>query len=68
MGQAAGAPIATELTAQEQAVAELVVSGLINKEVATQLFVSPKTVQYHLTRVYQKLQVRGRAELASRLR
>ncbi|GMA19747.1 helix-turn-helix transcriptional regulator [Arsenicicoccus piscis] len=68
VGQAAGAPIATELTAQEQAVAELVVSGLINKEVATQLFVSPKTVQYHLTRVYQKLQVRGRAELASRLR
>jgi len=53
-----------DLTPQEQAVTDLVVRGLSNREVAAQLFLSPKTVQYHLTRVFAKLGVRSRTELA----
>jgi ATP/maltotriose-dependent transcriptional regulator MalT len=53
------------LTPQEEAVSELVAGGLSNREVAAELFVSMKTVQYHLTRVYAKLGVRSRAELAA---
>ena len=36
-----------------------------NREVAAELFISAKTVQYHLTRVYAKLGIRSRAELAA---
>ncbi|MBB3088618.1 helix-turn-helix transcriptional regulator [Nocardioides albus] len=54
-----------DLTPQEETVAEMVASGLSNREVAAQLFVSPKTVQYHLTRIYAKLGVRSRTELAA---
>ena len=43
----------------------LVAQGLSNREVAAELYVSPKTVQYHLTRIYAKLGVRSRAELAA---
>lgn len=56
-----------ELTPQEQAVSQLVASGLSNRDVAAELFLSAKTVQYHLTRVYAKLGIRSRAELAARL-
>lgn len=54
-----------ELTPQEEAVTSLVAQGLSNREVAAELFVSPKTVQYHLTRIYAKLGVRSRSELAA---
>ena len=54
-----------ELTPQEEAVTALVAQGLSNREVAAELYVSPKTVQYHLTRIYAKLGVRSRAELAA---
>ena len=54
-----------ELTPQEQAVSQLVARGLSNREVAAELFVSTKTVQYHLTRIYTKLGVRSRSELAA---
>ena len=54
-----------ELTPQEEAVTVLVAQGLSNREVAAELYVSPKTVQYHLTRIYAKLGVRSRAELAA---
>jgi len=54
-----------QLTPQEQAVTELVARGLSNREVAAQLFLSTKTVQYHLTRIYAKLGIRSRAELAA---
>nr|WP_137147732.1 LuxR family transcriptional regulator [Mycolicibacterium sp. CR10] len=54
-----------DLTPQEEAVTTLVAQGLSNREVAAELFVSPKTVQYHLTRVYAKLGVRSRSELAA---
>ena len=58
----------TRLTAQELAVARLVADGLSNRQVAAELFVSIKTVQFHLTHIYSKLGVSSRAELAARLR
>ncbi|MGE2833139.1 LuxR C-terminal-related transcriptional regulator [Mycobacterium sp. SMC-4] len=54
-----------ELTPQEEAVSALVAQGLSNREVAAELYVSQKTVQYHLTRIYAKLGVRSRSELAA---
>ena len=53
------------LTASEQRVAELVARGLTNRQVAQQLFVSPKTVEATLSRVYRKLAIRSRAELGA---
>ncbi|WP_132993034.1 LuxR C-terminal-related transcriptional regulator [Gordonia zhaorongruii] len=53
------------LTPQEQAVASLVVQGMSNREVAAELYISAKTVQYHLTRIYGKIGVRSRAELTA---
>ncbi|MCR6487413.1 LuxR C-terminal-related transcriptional regulator [Amycolatopsis sp. OK19-0408] len=58
----------TTLTPQEEAVTRLVARGMSNKEVAAELFLSGKTVQYHLTRVYAKLGVRSRTELVARRR
>lgn len=52
------------LTATERQVAELVATGRTNREVAEMLFMSPHTVEAHLTRVYLSLGVRGRTELA----
>jgi DNA-binding NarL/FixJ family response regulator len=43
------------------------VEGLTNREIADRVFVSPKTVEVNLTRIYRKLGVRSRAALASRL-
>ena len=43
---------------------DLVARGLTNREVAAELHVTIKTVQYHLTRIYAKLGVRSRSELA----
>jgi DNA-binding CsgD family transcriptional regulator len=55
------------LTPAEQAVADLVVAGRRNREVAAELFVSPKTVEFHLGNVYRKLGVSNRTQLAARL-
>ena len=52
------------LTHQEQQIASCVARGATNKEAAADLFLSPKTVETHLTRVYRKLGVRSRSELA----
>lgn len=57
-----------ELTPTERRVAELVAEGRATKEVASILFVSPKTVEGHLSRIYAKLGVRSRTELATRFR
>ncbi|MEO6987784.1 MAG: AAA family ATPase [Aquihabitans sp.] len=54
------------LTASERSVAELVVQGLSNKELASTLHLSIKTVETHLTRIYRKADVRSRTELAFR--
>ena len=54
------------LTPTEERVAGLVAQGRSNKEVADALFVSVRTVEANLTRIYAKLGVRSRTELASR--
>ena len=56
-----------ELTPTELRIAELAATGAHNKEIAGALFVSVKTVESNLSRVYAKLGVRSRVELASRL-
>ena len=60
-------PSSGALTATERRVAGLVAQGLQTKQVAAALFVSPKTVEGHLTRIYGKLDVHSRTELAHRL-
>ena len=56
------------LTAAERRVAELAAQGRTNREVAAALFLSERTVESHLTRVYAKLGVRSRTELSRSLR
>ncbi|MEV6717989.1 LuxR C-terminal-related transcriptional regulator [Lentzea sp. NPDC051208] len=51
------------LTGREKTVALLVVSGLTNREIADELVLSAKTVEFHLTNIYQKLHVKSRREL-----
>jgi len=55
------------LTQTEQSVALVVARGLTNREAAAELFISPKSVEAHLARVYAKLGIRSRAELGSRM-
>jgi DNA-binding CsgD family transcriptional regulator len=56
----------SRLTATEERVAALVAEGLTNKQVAGRLFVTDRTVEGHLSRIYAKLGLRSRAELAAR--
>lgn len=58
---------AAALTEREHAVAHLAAQGLTNNEVARELFVSPKTVEYHLGHVYTKLRLTGRRQLRTAL-
>jgi DNA-binding CsgD family transcriptional regulator len=57
----------SDLTATERRVAELAASGMTNREVARAAFMSPKTVDANLARVYRKLGIRSRAELGARI-
>ena len=54
-----------ELTDSEQRVAALAASGLTNREIAAQLFISRRTVEANLARAYRKLSIRSRAELGT---
>ncbi|MFF2127300.1 LuxR C-terminal-related transcriptional regulator [Streptomyces olivochromogenes] len=63
-GARTGRTTCTRLTEQEGRIATLVAGGATNKETAAALFLSPKTVEFHLGNVYRKLGVRSRSELA----
>lgn len=56
------------LTPQELQIASAVGAGATNREAAASLFVSPKTVENHLSRIYAKLGLRTRTDLANHLR
>jgi len=60
-------PAPGELTETERRVAELAAAGLTNREVAQRLFLSVKTVEANLARVYRKLAITSRAELGARM-
>jgi DNA-binding CsgD family transcriptional regulator len=61
----AGGQAADQLTAQEHRVALLVAQGSTNREAADVLFLSQKTIEFHLRNVFRKLGLRSRAELAN---
>jgi len=60
-----GASLVTSLTPQERQIATLLAAGRTTREAAAALFLSPKTVEYHLRHVYLKLDIRSREELAT---
>jgi DNA-binding NarL/FixJ family response regulator len=65
VGLRRGAP--DELTETEQRVAELAASGLKNREIAAHVFMTPKSVEDVLRRVYRKLDIHSRAELGAKM-
>ena len=56
-----------ELTAQEEQIARLARDGLTNTQIGTQLFLSPRTVEYHLHKVFGKLGIDSRSDLEAAL-
>jgi DNA-binding CsgD family transcriptional regulator len=67
LARVGGRAPAAGLTPTEERIAALVASGQTYREAAAALFISPKTVQWNLSKIYRKLGVRSRAELAARL-
>ena len=61
-------PGAGELTATELRVAELIAQGMSNRAAAAELFVTVRTIESTLTKIYAKLGVQSRTQLASHLR
>ncbi|MDN5855926.1 MAG: LuxR C-terminal-related transcriptional regulator, partial [Actinomycetia bacterium] len=64
----AGGSALDALTPQELRIAQLLAAGRTTREAATELFLSPKTVEYHLRHVYTKLDIHSRPELMETLR
>jgi DNA-binding NarL/FixJ family response regulator len=62
-----GRAAAKALTSAERRIADLAAAGTSNHDIASSLFISQKTVEAHLSRVYRKLGIRSRAELGRRL-
>ncbi|OJU85082.1 MAG: hypothetical protein BGO11_15855 [Solirubrobacterales bacterium 70-9] len=60
-----GEALLDELTPRERTVAQLVAQGRTNRDVAAQLFVSVRTVEFHLRNVFAKLDISSRIELMS---
>jgi len=60
-------PDDTALTPQELRVATAVQRGASNRDIAADLFLSPKTVEFHLRQIYRKLHVRSRTQLVAAL-
>jgi DNA-binding CsgD family transcriptional regulator len=63
-GRAASDEGIASLSAREREIADLVAAGRTNKEIAAELFLAPKTIENHLSRIFGKLGVRGRAAVA----
>ena len=57
------ADMLTDLTAQEAQIAKLARSGQTNQEIGSQLFISPRTVEWHLGNVFTKLGITSRKDL-----
>jgi DNA-binding CsgD family transcriptional regulator len=55
------------LTERERQVSNLVMQGMLNKQIALQLGISERTVEFHLNNIYSKLQINSRVELAVHL-
>ena len=67
LARVGGRAPAAGLTPTEERIAQLIASGRTYREAADALFISPKTVQWNLSKIYRKLGIRSRAELAGRL-
>jgi DNA-binding NarL/FixJ family response regulator len=57
----------THLTARERSVVHLAICGMKNREIAAELHLSVKTIEFHLANVYGKLSIRSRQDLRRRL-